>query len=106
MDRDKEKSRIQILVTHYTIIIYHSTIVLKNFGKWLWSIPLFGKVAGSGNVNSLKGNSSTGISLNFLVTTVEQLYDSRTTVEDAFFKTLIIFRTYFGGKFCYCSSTY
>ena len=39
---------------HCTIIICHSTIVIKHFEKWLWNSSLLGKVAGYRTIMSLK----------------------------------------------------
>ena len=65
-------------------VICESTITIKNVLKCLWRSSLPCKVARSRAVIFLKRNSSTGILLNFLVPTVEQLPHRQT-----FFKMLI-----------------
>ena len=80
----------------YSIIIYHSTIVIKNFEKWLWSSSLLGKVVGFRTIISLKFNSFTGI-LGHKCRTA--------TVQKSFFKTLIFLENPWVAT-CYCSSTY
>ena len=86
-------------MTHYTLIICHSTI--KSVGKCLWRSSLSSKVARSRTVISLKKNSFTGILWSFGP-------DCRiaTYCTDKLSSKRLFFRKCFGGKFFYCSSTY
>ena len=85
---------------HHTIIISHSTIVIKNFEKWLWKSLLFGKLAGCRTIISLT-KLFHGYHFEFLNHKCRTATAQKSFLENAYF-----LRTSFGGKFCYCTSTY
>ena len=83
--------------SHCTNIIYHSTILIKNFEKWLWNSSLFANIAACWAIFLFKSNSFKAVFkfLNHMFRTA--------TMQKRFSKMIIFWEHLFVVTFCWSS---